>query len=187
MAHGLTNPLSDSEVIGRVLDGQPEAFGLLVDRYQDEFARYARFMSGSEEDAADIIQESLIRAYRSLHRCREPDNFKGWLFSIVSNRCKTHLARQRRRRTEALSPILPDPKAGELVSRGAERDEVRRKVEEALEGLSHEQREAIVLKYIEDKSLQDISTMTGSSLPALKMRLLRARSLLRERLNGWYE
>ena len=113
MAHGLTNPLSDSEVIGRVLDGQPEAFGLLVDRYQDEFARYARFMSGSEEDAADIIQESLIRAYRSLHRCREPDNFKGWLFSIVSNRCKTHLARQRRRRTEALSPILPDPKAGE--------------------------------------------------------------------------
>jgi RNA polymerase sigma-70 factor (ECF subfamily) len=185
LAHGLTNPLSDSEVIGRVLDGQPEAFGLLVDRYQDEFARYARFMSGSEEDAADIIQESLIRAYRSLHRCREPDNFKGWLFSIVSNRCKTHLARQRRR-TEALSQSA-GPEGGDLVSRGAERDEVRRKVEEALGGLSPEQREAIVLKYIEDKSLQDISTMTGSSLPALKMRLLRARSLLRERLNGWYE
>jgi RNA polymerase sigma-70 factor (ECF subfamily) len=172
---------TDAEVIARVLDGDTEAFGILVDRYQNDFAAYAKYMTGSAEEAADIIQESLVRAFKSLRRCQDRANFKGWLFRIVSNQSKTHLARRKRHATESLTEdfLAPEDPGSE-----AETADVRRRVHLALQELPTDQREALVLKYVEGLSLSEMARLLKASASALKMRLLRGRSALREKLEG---
>jgi RNA polymerase sigma-70 factor, ECF subfamily len=174
---------TDVAVIGRVLGGDVEAFALLVDRYQDEFARYATYMTGSADEAADVIQESLVRAYKSLRRCTDRANFKGWLFRIVSNQCKTHLKR-RRRDADSLLDHADDLAAPDDAGADAEAEDVRGRVHDALQRLPAEQREALVLKYVEGVSLPEMAGLLGASVPALKMRLLRGRAALRETLGG---
>jgi RNA polymerase sigma-70 factor, ECF subfamily len=175
--------LSDAAVIQRVLDGDVDAFAVLVDRYQNEFAGYAKYMTGSLDDAADIIQESLVRAYKSLRRCRDRAKFKGWLFRIVSNQCKSHLARRKRRRTESLSQA-EDVQAQEDPGSDAEGADMRRRVHAALQDLPTDQREALVLKYVQALSLPEMAELLKTSVAALKMRLLRGRSALREKFRG---
>lgn len=174
---------SDAEVIERVLKGDTEAFGLLVDRYQNEFAAYAKHMTGSLDDAADIIQESFIRAYRSLRRCSDRDRFKGWLFRIVSNQCKTHLARRKRRAGRSFESMIDEP-ATDAPDADAEAAELRGQVQDALNELSPDHREALLLKYVHGLSLPEMAELLSSTVPALKMRLLRGREALREKLRG---
>lgn len=174
---------SDAEVIKLVLSGDTEAFGVLMDRYERECAAYARYMTGSQDDAADVVQESLVRAYRSLRRCRNPERFKGWLFRIVSNQCKTHLARRNHRKRESLS-VLEERHSDSAPDADAEAGELRRMVHESLQTLPVDQREALVLKYVHGMSLSEMAEVLSTSVPALKMRLLRGRELLRERLKG---
>jgi RNA polymerase sigma-70 factor (ECF subfamily) len=173
--------VSDADIIARVLDGDTEAFGILVDRYQAECAAFATHMTGSADDAADVVQESLVRAFKSLRRCRDRDRFKGWLFRILSNQCKTHLTRQRTRRAEGLAAAA-DVATEQTPEAAVEADELRQRVHEALLELPPDRREALVLKYVNGLSLPELSEVLGSSVPALKMRLLRARAGLRERL-----
>lgn len=180
----MTGDPSDAEVIARVLAGDADSFGVLVDRYQDEFARYAAYMMGGVDEAADVIQESLVRAYRSLGRCGDRDNFKGWLFRIVSNQCKTALARRRRRGWEPLSEEAAELPAPEDPGADAEAADVRRKVHRALGDLSPEYREVLILKYVEGLSLPEMATRLTTRIPALKMRLLRGRRALLAKLEG---
>ncbi|HXF96063.1 MAG TPA: RNA polymerase sigma factor [Gemmatimonadales bacterium] len=179
----MADPATDAEIIEQVLDGDVEAFGVLVDRYQDEFAAYARYMTGSEDEAADVIQESLVRAYRGLRRCRDPANFKGWLFRIVSNQCKTHVTRHRRR-AQLLAQAAPEPAPSEQPDEAVQEADLRRQVHEALQELPAEQREALVLRYVQGLSVGEMAKLLGASISAVKMRLLRARSALRERFEG---
>lgn len=173
---------TDSQVIARILNGDAEAFGLLVDRYERELAAYAKYMTGSADDAADVIQESLVRAFKWLKRCKDHTRFKGWLFRIVSNQCKTHLTRRKRRRTEPLVAAAqlatPSPDAE------AEAAELRRQVHAALDQLPVDQREALVLKYVQGMSLPEMAEVLDASVSALKMRLKRGRGALREKLEG---
>jgi RNA polymerase sigma-70 factor (ECF subfamily) len=175
---------TDAEVVSRVLAGDVEAFGVLVDRYQDEFAGYAKYMTGSADEAADIIQESLVRAYRALRRCRDPDNFKGWLFRIVSNQCKTHLARRQRRGEEGGEGERREPAAADDPHGDLEMADLRRRLHDALQALPLDQREALVLKYVEGLSLEEMAERLSASVSALKMRLLRGRASLRAKLEG---
>ena len=172
---------SDAEVIARVLDGDIDAFEVLVDRYQDEFAAYAKHMTGSRDEALDIVQESLIRAYRSLHRCSDRQRFKGWLFRIVSNQCKSHLTRSRRRKHRSLESVIDTPAAA-APDADAEAAELTERVQAALSELPVDQREALVLKYLHGLSLPEMAELVSTSVPALKMRLLRGREALRDRL-----
>ena len=80
---------SDAQVIRRVLAGDREMYAQLVDRYRDCLGRYALRMLGERADAEDAVQETFVRAYRSLRRC-EPDNFGAWVYGILVNRCRTN-------------------------------------------------------------------------------------------------
>lgn len=171
---------SDATIVARTLAGDTEAFGLLVDRYEADLARYARWALGSEDEAADAVQDALVRAYRSLHRCTDPARFKGWLFRIVSNRCKTRLARHRRRRTERLEdlpaePVLDQGDPGEDV----EQQDRRERLRQALDELGPDHREALVLRYVNELSVPEIAEALDLSVSAVKMRLHRGRDALR--------
>ena len=94
--HGVSGA-SDAELVRRVLAGEPEAYAGLVARYRDRLGRYAMRMLGNRADAEDALQETFVRAYRSLGRCTEPERFGAWAFGILVNRCRT-LGAQRARR-----------------------------------------------------------------------------------------
>jgi RNA polymerase sigma-70 factor (ECF subfamily) len=175
---------SDAELIAAVLAGDIEAFSGLVRRYQDTCARFAVRMLGSRVDADDALQSAFMRAFRGLKSCKEPDRFGGWLYQIVINECRTYASRQRRRE-------LRFPPATDAIERAVapgsdpERDvDVGGHIERALGMLPSEQREAFLLKHVEELSYDEIAAMTGVSVSALKMRVKRACDGLREQLEG---
>lgn len=177
------NEPSDGALVARVLEGDRQAFGLLVDRHQDRMIRYVRHMGFGEGEAPDLVQDSFVRAYRHLRRCGDPERFAGWLFKIVSNVCKTAGARRSRRQTASLEDVRntlafdgPSPEAQ------AEARSTREQVRAALDGVPEDQREALVLLYLEGYSVSEIEELTGVSRSAVKMRLKRGRDALRERL-----
>src|SRR5262245_10277657 len=94
MGHPPNSSLSDGTAVRRVLTGDVEAFGVLVERYRTEFGRIAEGMLGDADAAADALQEAFITAYRSLGSCRDPDRFKPWLYRIVTNRCRDVLRKK---------------------------------------------------------------------------------------------
>jgi RNA polymerase sigma-70 factor (ECF subfamily) len=174
---------SDAEVVARVLGGEPEAFGLLIRRYEPGLLRYATRMLGSRDAAADAVAEGLVRAYRHLASCRDPSRLRTWLYRIVANRCKSHLAR---RPTADLSLEEAPPIADSGDNEAAlERAEELALVERALMTLSPEKREAFLLKHVEGMSYEEMAAATGERIPTLKMRVHRAREALLEALKEY--
>ncbi len=174
---------SDSEVVARVLGGDREAFGILIRRYEPGLLRFATRMLGSRDAAADAVAEGFVRAYRHLASCRDPARLRTWLYRIVSNRCKSHLAR---RPTGDLSLDEAPPVAHPGDNEAAlERSEQLVLVERALAGLSAEKRQAFVLKHVEGLSYEEMAAVTGERIPTLKMRVHRAREALLKALEEY--
>src|ERR687893_1854720 len=87
---------SDAELVHRVRQGDRDAYGPLMVRYRLRFGRYAFHLLGNESDAEEALQDAFFRAYRSIDRCRIPERFAAWLFSIVVNCCRTAAMRRGR-------------------------------------------------------------------------------------------
>ena len=128
------------------------------------------------------MQRALVRAFRRLASLREPERVGGWLFRILANECREQL-RNRRRRDLSLEslPLLPDPTAA-APDGDAHAEELRSRVWAALEQLEPEQKEAFVLKHVEGRSYEEMASLLGTSVPALKMRVHRARESLQDLL-----
>ncbi|HTE44338.1 MAG TPA: RNA polymerase sigma factor [Gemmatimonadaceae bacterium] len=168
-------------IVSRVLRGDVDAFGVLVGRYRDRYARYAFHMLGNREDAEEALQDAFTRAYRSLARCEDPERFGAWLFRILINRCRTLGARRgRRARTFVVDEVAILEAAEEHP---ADRTAWREEIDRALERLRADQREAFVLKYVEELGYDEMSQLTGVGVSALKMRVMRACERLRELLS----
>lgn len=167
---------SDVEIVARVLGGDTEAFGFVIRRYEAGLLRFATRMLGSRDAAADAVAEGLVRAYRHLASCREPVRLRTWLYRIVTNRCKSHLARRSVGDVPLdEAPPVADPSDGEA---DLERAEQLTLVQRALTGLSPDKREAFVLKHVEGLSYEEMAAITGERIPTLKMRVHRAREAL---------
>ena len=169
--------LSDGEVVREILGGQREMYRVLVRRYQDVLYRHAYRMVGRADAAADIVQKTLVSGFQKLNRCRDPKRVGGWLFRIAANLCKDFLKSPR------MDDLSLDGASATVIDRSSpdddlEREELKERVQQALERLSPEQREAFVLKHLEGRSYDEIATLLGASKSALKMRVLRAREEL---------
>jgi RNA polymerase sigma-70 factor, ECF subfamily len=168
---------SDAAIISRVLDGDVEAYGALVARYRERYARFAVHMLGERDDAEEALQDAFVRAYRSLGQCADPGRFDAWLFRILANRCRTAGARRARRaRTFVRDEVAL---GGASAEHPAERHEWREEIQRALARLEPEQREAFLLKHVEDLSYEEMAALTGAGVSALKMRVKRACDRLR--------
>jgi RNA polymerase sigma-70 factor (ECF subfamily) len=174
----------DSAVVHRVLAGDVEAFALLVDRHHARCLKVATGLLGDPDDAEDAVQEAFVRAYRGLGGYRESERFGAWMLRILVNQCRTHRARGARyARTECFDG-LTDENAAAVRDDAEQREELSR----ALAQLGEEQREAVVLRFAEELSYQEMATITGVGVSALKMRVQRAcaalRTLLSEHLHA---
>lgn len=167
---------SDGDVIARVLAGDVDAFGILMDRYQGRFARFATRMLGTREDAEEALQDAFLRAYRALGRYQDRERFASWFYRILVNRCRSALARRRPRDITddaAAEPSGPAPDRALM-----ERDQAAW----LLERLPAEQREVFLLHYVEELSYEEIAVITGVRVSALKMRVKRGLARLRQLL-----
>lgn len=172
---------SDPSIVERVLAGDTEAYSILVGRHQATLFRHALGMVGDPDAAADLTQDALVRGYTRLDRCRDPARFGGWIFRILKNRCRDHLKNHRRRNVELKDDVATAPERDGpewAVHRHGLREEIRR----ALATLPEAQREALLLKHVEECSYEEMAVRLEVSVSALKMRVMRAREALRDLL-----
>lgn len=172
--------LGDAELVAAATAGDVEAFAELSRRYRDLYTRFAVRMVGSRDEAEDVVQSALIRAYRAIGRCRDPARFGAWLYQIVANECRTFVARRIRRERRVISDEMQLHEA--TVPPVVDGLDTLDDVQYALGRLDVEQREAFVLKYVEELSYEEMAEITGAGVSALKMRVKRACSRLRELL-----
>jgi len=174
---------SDGALVARTLAGERQAFGVLVTRHQDRMLAYAKYMGFSDAQASDLVQDAFVRAFRHLKRCGDPERFAGWLFRILSNLCRTAGAKRKRRSMQPLEEVgaaLPSDEP--TPEEAAEASWLRDKVREALDEVPEDQREALVLMYLQGYSVSEIEELTGASTSAVKMRLKRGREALKAEL-----
>ena len=175
--------MTDSELVRRVLDGDALAFTTLADRHTPACLRFALRMLGSLEDAEDVTQDALVRAYRALAIYDGRTAFRTWLFAILVNRCRSALAaRARRSRWFQNDDDLVQRAAA--PSHGAQ-TELRIELERALSVLPPDQREAFLLKHVEQLEYTEMAAVTGVGTSALKMRVQRACTRLKRELQEY--
>src|SRR4051812_49096691 len=153
--------MTDASLARAALDGDPRAFTLLVDRHAPACIRFATRMLGNREDAEDVAQESFLRAYRALESYDESKTFRTWLMTILVNRCRSAmLLRHRRERrvvaSESAVQAAVAPHANDILLRDA--------IEKALISLDADQREAFLLKHVEQLEYEEMATVTGASV-----------------------
>ncbi len=174
----------DNAVIRDVLAGDPEAFGLLVERYQRPIYNLMLRATGAAHTAADLAQDTFLRAYENLERFRPGARFFSWLYAIGMNRARDWLRAAGLRRETGLESLdgadFPG-NPGDQQERLAERLDLER-VHRAVTRLPLEQREALLLRYREDFSLLEVAEALGISLSAAKMRVHRALETVRRAL-----
>src|SRR5262252_6842436 len=132
--------LNDRAFVARARSGDADAFRVLVDRHGRSLFRLAYRMTGNEQDAEDVVQESFLRAYRQLSKFDDRASFGTWLYRIASN-CSLDLVRSRKRRSEQMvapdseqdDPVAAVPAVDPTPERAAFSSEVRERVSAAME------------------------------------------------------
>jgi RNA polymerase sigma-70 factor (ECF subfamily) len=185
--------MEEAEVQRRVraaLEGEPERFSPVVEAYTPALFNLAVKMTGSREQAEEIVQETFFRAYRNLGKFDGSSRFVSWLCGIAVNVCRDAGKRSRRTATAPNLDELPaEPAAGgaepaddRLVSM-QEEERVRR----CLIRLPETLRSALLLRYQEDLSLAEVATILRIGLSATKMRVQRGLNRLKRCLEGQVE
>src|SRR5438093_9528861 len=181
---------TDPALITRAREGDPDAFRVLVERHSVKLFQLAFRMTGNEQDAEDVVQETFLRAYKQLNRFESRAGFGTWLPRIAAN-CSLDLLRKRKRQhdqvdaveleSEERRPILsshappPDDQVFHL--------EVQQKVEAVMEQLTPMERTAFVLRHFEGRSIEEIGRALGSGPSATKQSIFRAVQKMRRALD----
>lgn len=178
---------ADEELVSQTLAGDRDAFGVLVHKYQEMVFAYAFQKVRNETDAEDVMQEVFLRAYRNLYALRHPHRFRSWLYTIMSNECNRWLARVAKTRghevmlTDAAADAVPVEPAHTVPTEGW-----RVELEQAIAALSDENRIAVSMFYMGDRSLKEISEFLGVSVNTVQGKLHRARQQLGRALSEHY-
>ena len=181
---------SDLAVVARVRAGDHDAFRHLVERHSRSVFRLAYRLTGREEDADDIVQETFLKAFRQLARFESRSSFATWLYRITVN-CSHDLMRQRPRAGTRTS--LDDPEHGASIQiadesaaadpmRELTRRQIDQRVRAAMTELSAQERSAFVMRHYEGLSIEDIGRVLNLRTSAAKHSIFRAVKKLRRLL-----
>jgi RNA polymerase sigma-70 factor (ECF subfamily) len=148
--------------------GDREAFVRLIRRFEVNLYRVAKAILKRDEDCADAMQDTVLIAYRSIHRLRQPAYFKTWLIRILINQCNQILRKQKK--------VFSIENLRELSAQSKEMEWIELKA--AIDQLEEPLRLVIILHYIEDLSVKEIATLLELPEGTVKSRLHRARQAL---------
>jgi RNA polymerase sigma-70 factor (ECF subfamily) len=175
---------TDGELVRAALEGQDQAFGGLVTRYMRPSYLVALSVTGSREDAEDVAQEAFLVALERLEDCRNPEKFGGWFLTIVRNRAKNLLRRERLRRGEELSPEISPGTGG--PGEDLKRMEIREQLERSFGGLSEVRREVLLLHDLEGWKHREIAEKLGIPDGTVRSHLHFARKHVRDRMGAFH-
>ncbi len=172
----------DGCIIQECLNGESEAFGVLVDKYKAGIYAFACAKLGDFRDAQDVTQEVFVQAYRDLRSLRRWESFAFWLYRIAYTHC-AQLIRARSKRVDGEFIQDQDPGIFDLPSLDSYRQsQVDESVRDALDALPKIYREALMLRYFGGMNSSEIAKALGTSPTAVRKRLSRARAQLREEM-----
>lgn len=174
--------MNEAELIRRSQARDWEAFELLLGRYRAMLARTAYLTTRDHESVQDIVQEALVQVWRDLPSYRPYGSFKAWLVKILMNQARKHY-RKKRVETVPLEEALHVPGNPDgPEERTVQKDEAQR-LRQALEALSTDHREALILRYYAELTVPEIAKALGCREGTVKSRLNRGLSRLEEALN----
>lgn len=177
----------DEVIIERIHNGQNEAFSILVERYQKQIFNLMLRYSRSEIDAADLAQDAFIRAYEKLDRFRPGNSFFSWMYKLALNvahdwRRKNSRMRDKHRELYYTMPEPMNEETGhEMILQLQE--EIDR-LQSAMQELPDETREILLLRYHQNRSVQETAEIFSISQSAVKMRTSRGIRQLQELMQG---
>jgi len=172
----------DGSIIQECLNGESEAFGVLVDKYKAGIYAFACAKLGDFRDAQDITQEVFIQAYRDLRSLRRWESFAFWLYRIAYTRC-AQWSRAKLKRVDSDFIEDRDPKILELPALESYRESrVNESVRDALDLLPEIYREALMLRYFGGMNSSEIAKALGTSPSAVRKRLSRARAQMKKEI-----
>ena len=176
----------DDELIQRVLNGEKSAYAGLVERHKDRAMALAMRMMKNRQDAEEALQDAFVRAFNALPRFEKKSSFSTWFYRIVFNVCSTNLSR---RGDEIMKSVdeqadenertLELPWDGELPDAELEGKELREVLGQEIEAMPAAYGAMLALFLIQDLGYDEIVEVTGLPLGTVKVRLFRARALLR--------
>jgi RNA polymerase sigma-70 factor (ECF subfamily) len=173
--------VEDRDLILRARRGDVDAYNVLVSHWEKRVYNYLLRTVRNREDAMDLSQETFLKAYRHLPRLEAVERFPQWLFRIAHNEA---ISLYRRNRFAADGEV-PEESVGATVSVGGAAlrpMELTLAVERALDGLSAEQREALILKVYQGFKFEEIAAILGSPASTIKSRVYTALDLLKKSL-----
>jgi RNA polymerase sigma-70 factor (ECF subfamily) len=172
----------DNAIIRSCIDGNSEIYAILVDRYKEMIYNIAYRMVGDLEAANDISQESFISAYSALKEFKGTAKFSTWLCSITLNKCRDHLKRMKPYvALDEIADTIPFS-SGMSPEHELHRKQLADKIQEALNALPDEYREAIILKHMEGLDYKEMEDLLNVRADTLKVRTHRAREMMKKLL-----
>lgn len=187
---------SDKVLVSRVQNGDVAAFDTLVRKYRERLYGVIYNLTSNREDAADLTQETFIKAFSSINRFKGKSAFFTWLYRIGVNTSLSHLKRNRFRRFFSLENIQEEGSHAQILEtlaakhkseKGALLSELQEKLNEALQKLSPKHRTVVVLFEIEGLSHQEIADVVGCSVGTVRSRLHYAKQQLQADLKHFLD
>ncbi len=188
----------DAYLVQRTLEGDVRAFEALIDKYKNMVFTISFRMLGNHTDAEDASQEVFLRLYNSLSKYNSNHKFSNWLYQITMNICRDELRKRKNAKTNVsldepikeedgkdIASLIPDEY--NLPERVAEENELRNRLEIAIQKLPKDYKEPLVLRYTKGLSYEDISSILKLPIGTVKIRIHRARKMIREMLKGYLE
>ena len=178
--------------IKQVLKGDQNAFADIVSLYQHKLYQVCYRMLGNKQESEDIAQEAFVRAYMNLHTFDQKRKFSTWLYRIATNLCIDRIRKKKPdyyldaevTGTEGLDLYSQIASEDQLPEEILEQMELQDRIQYEIGRLPDKYRTVVVLKYIEELSLQEISEILDMPLGTVKTRIHRGREALRKQLNN---
>jgi RNA polymerase sigma-70 factor (ECF subfamily) len=184
---GVHKAMDEQELIEKSQSGDIEAFGMLISLYEKKIYNLAYRISGNSEDAFDISQETFIKIFKSIQHFKGESSFSTWIYRIATNTAYDYLkyeAKPKHSLDDEKNPIeIMDKTAS--PEQAAESNENLKIVGCAINILSLEFRQVLVLRDIEGYSYEEIANILKLELGTVKSRISRARNNLKKILNDW--
>jgi RNA polymerase sigma-70 factor (ECF subfamily) len=183
--HSTDSPEPEIGWMVRIREGDMEAFRLLVEMHQARVIGTISKMLGSDAESEDLAQQVFIRVWKSAPRYQPTAKFTTWLFRITRNLVFNELRRKRHFADQSEVIAEPIERAEKEPDRVLLEGELQNAIQEAINQLPESQRMAIILRRFEEMPYEEIAKVMGTSVPAVKSILFRARAELRERLEKY--
>ncbi len=165
--------VDDNQLVERFVNGDVNAFEILITRHRTRILEHARRVVGNYDDAESVTQEVSLRLYRKLYQFQNSARFSSWLYSVTENAALSFIAKEAREASKRDAIAISVP----VDERQANADTAE--FRKMISVLAQDERQLLAMRFMQDRELADIAKITNTGLSATKMRLYRALEKIR--------